>query len=128
MTRLNLSPLPRIYRDESALPQAGERVGFVDDDVVMALLAGPSTSRSSPVAEDLVLAADLDFAGWCLSTSLSPVMSEASLTVPESDIRRPAPPVLEEPGIGETYRGAHRWWLAALAGVLFTLLASFLLF
>ena len=55
-------------------------------------------------------------------------MPEERPVVRKPAIRRPAPPVLEEPGIGASHRGAHRWWLAALAGIMLTLLASLLLF
>ncbi len=131
MTRLNLRPLPSMQPDASACPQAVDRGGFVDDEVVMALVAGPNTSRHSADVADLALAADMDFAGWCLSTALPPV-TRASVEEPVGDSvaegRRPAPPTVGEPGIGESHRGGHRWWLAGLAGAVSTLMFVVLLF
>jgi hypothetical protein len=96
--------------------------GFVDESVILALLSGPVVSRRRPDPGHLVLAADeLDFAGWRLSPGLPRHTTEAA------PVRRPAPPVLEEPGLGEPHHGAHRWWLAGLAGVLSTLVVSLLL-
>lgn len=100
-----------------------EREGFVDEAVVMALMTGPLPSRSVAFPEDLALSADdLDFAGWRLSPTL-PRVSEVTRDIP----RRASPPFIEEPGIGAPHLGAHRWWLAGLAGVLSTLLFSVLL-
>jgi hypothetical protein len=131
MQPLRLRPLPALRPNESGISSGLERDGFVDDDVALAIVAGPVSSRFTPVHTDLALTAeDLDFAGW----QIFPAPSAATIparTVPEDaappPLRRPAEPSLEEPGIGMCHRGSHRWWLAGLAGFVFTLLASVLL-
>lgn len=129
MTRLNLSPLPSLRSDGDSRGTVSSKDGFVDDSVVMALVAGPSIHRGISDQSDLALAADhLDFAGWCLSHS-SPVPVSAPRRPVPSDcaITRPTPPVSDEPGLGEPHRGHHRWWLAGLAGAVSTMLFSVLL-
>ena len=94
----------------------------MDESVVLSLLKGPVSHRSQACAADLALAADdMDFAGWCLSSTLPSRATEAPA-------RRPTPPALEESGIGPPHTGSHRWWLAGVAGAFSTLLASLLLF
>lgn len=119
-----LSPLPRQNSDVDRGESDLQRDGFVDDEVILALVAGPSASRPQANPQDLALAADeMDFAGWSLPAELPlpPVTSE-TLTQ-----RRAAPPELEEPGIGEPHRGSHRWWLAGLAGALSTMIFTMVL-
>ena len=125
-TRLTMLPSQR-YDNPSEMPVM-ERDGFVDDAVVLALLAGPIQTRQLADSGDLVLSADdMDFAGWELSRSLPRHATEAVYRPKENAIRRAAPPELEEPGLGEPHRGNHRWWLAGLAGALSTMLFSVLL-
>lgn len=130
MNRLNLSPFPSLRSDEASSIPRIEKDGFVDDDVVLALVAGTSPSRSSADPGDLALAADdMDFAGWCLPgrmRSPAPELKELK-GAPYEFTRRPAPPQQEEPGLGEPHHGSHRWWLAGLAGALSTMLFSVLL-
>lgn len=119
-----MCPLPRLSQDAaSATPPARE--GFVDDEVVLALVAGRREDRAMPDTGDLALAVDEDFAGWCLETSSFSYPRRPAAS--SEEIRRPAPPVLE-PGLGEPHQGAHRWWIAGFAGALCTLLFSTLLF
>jgi hypothetical protein len=126
--KLTILPSPRQCEDDSL--QVMERDGFVDEQAVLELLAGPIPSRSVADSRDLILSVDdMDFAGWRLSPtlparSIEPV-SVVSKTKPID--RRPAPPVLDEPGLGAPHRGSHRWWLAGLAGALSTMLFSLLL-
>ena len=120
MTRLHLSPLPSVRFDEDSSVPVIEREGFVDEALVLALVAGPITQRPLPEAAELALAADdMDFAGWCLPS--------AKRNPSELSAKRPTPPVQEEPGLGEPHRGNHRWWRGGLAGVMSTLLFSALL-
>ena len=131
MQPLLLRPLPALRPDESGSSPVFHRDGFVDDDVVLAIVAGPVGTRSLPVHTDLALTAeDLDFAGWQLPPAASankiPTHPAPQAAAPPP-LRRPAEPSLEEPGIGMCHRGSHRWWLAGLAGFVFTLLASALL-
>jgi hypothetical protein len=105
-----------------------EREGFVDEAVVLALINGPRQLRSAACHEDLALAADdLDFAGWQLPNNPPARVAETPLRVTPAISRRATPPVLVESGIGEPHHGAHRWWLAGLAGAFSTMLFSLLL-
>jgi hypothetical protein len=122
MHALPLSPFPSLRQADSQGFAAPMEDGYVDESVVLALLNGPVVSRRMPDPGHLVLAADeMDFAGWRLSPGLPRHSTE------KAPVRRPAPPVLEEPGLGEPHHGTHRWWLAGLAGVLSTLVISLLL-
>lgn len=119
-----LSPLPRLNSDEDSREIEAQRDGFVDDAVIWALVAGPSASRPTGNAVDLALTADdMDFAGWSLSPSLPRHLVKAAVPA----VRRPAPPELDEPGIGEPHSGSHRWWLAGLAGALSTMIFTLVL-
>ena len=105
-----------------------EREGFVDEAVVYALVSGPQSSRGMPYRGDLALAVDdMDFAGWQLSSSTPIRSAEVPPQVIDAIVRRAAPPVIAEPGLGLPHRGSHRWWLAGLAGALSTMLFSVLL-
>ncbi len=128
MHPLHLSPLPSPRNEDEFLALQIERGGFVDEDVITALVTGPQSTRSTPYPDDLILSVDdMDFAGW----QLSPVGHSRGAEVPpqviNAIIRRATPPVIDEPGIGTPHTGNHRWWLAGLAGVLSTLLFSLLL-
>lgn len=132
MSPLALNPIPSQRADSPADSRPVAADGFVDDDVVHALLTGPVSPRNGAIPSDLVLAADMDFAGWCLSGARSPVPESRSIPqtpAPEEETpRRPAPPAIDdESGIGSPYDGKHRWWLAGLAGALSTMLFSLLL-
>lgn len=119
-----LSPLPRQNSDGGPRPSDLQNDGFVDDEVILALVAGPSATRPQGNPLDLVLAADeMDFAGW----SLPAEPTNRSVWVDNTPQRRAAPPELEEPGIGEPHRGSHRWWLAGLAGALSTMIFTLVL-
>ena len=126
MEPLTLSPLPILRTEDESGLRMIEREGFVDEALVSALMLGPlSTSRQSPHPADLALAADdLDFAGWQLSPQPRRIEIPAE---DEKPLRRPAPPRVEEPGLGSPHSGSHRWWLAGLAGILSTMLFSLLL-
>jgi len=124
MKSLPISALPSLRTEEPASERIMERDGFVDDSVVLAMLAGPGMARQNIVPQDLALSADdMDFAGWCLSAALPAHATRA----PMETTRRPAPPEFDEPGLSEPHQGSHRWWLAGLAGALSTLLFSLLL-
>lgn len=127
MTCLDLSPLPSPRNEADSHWRGAERCGFVDDEVVLALVTGRVEARDLRHAGLVLAADDLDFAGWDLAarpSDASPV--EGELTVAGTK-RRAMPPVLHESGLGEPYRGDHRWWLAGLAGVACTLLFLLLL-
>lgn len=127
MNSPKLAILPSLRLDNDSCSATADLEGFVDDEVVMALLTGPLPQRSAPRPEDLILSADdMDFAGWCLSPKL-PARSTLPAEAPLPVDRRAAEPVLDEPGLGIPHSGNHRWWIAGLAGALSTLLISLLL-
>ncbi|MEX1114022.1 MAG: hypothetical protein WEB53_02155 [Akkermansiaceae bacterium] len=128
MNSLRLSPLPSIRAEGDSDSRRFERDGFVDEAVVAAMACHREIGlRKVANLEDLVLAADdLDFAGWQLPAAV-PVQNVARHTPMGIPLRRPAPPVVDEPGLGQPHSGSHRWWFAGLAGILSTMLFSLLL-
>lgn len=101
---------------------------FVDDQVVLSLVAGTQVPRPTIPRSDLALSSDdTDFAGWSIPTPHPRRQPAVPVDEFNPQLRRPALPVLEEPGIGEPHRGSHRWWIAGLAGALSTMLFSLLL-
>jgi hypothetical protein len=129
MNPLGVSPLPSTRTEDETGSFLLERDGFVDEDVVTALVSAPHHPvRATGYHEDLALSADdMDFAGWRLSKETTPRRPEVPPQVIEAILRRAAPPAIREPGIGVSHTGSHRWWLAGLAGVLSTMLFSLLL-
>ena len=128
MNPLRLSPLPSLPSDDASAISAAERDSFVDDAVVLSLVAGRTVTRQFATTADLILAADdMDFAGWSLPPAAAAPLKDTTPAPPQTTTRRPAEPVLEESGIGASHRGSHRWWLAGLAGAISTLLFSVLL-
>ena len=124
MTALHLRPFPSLHSDDVSKSTIADKDGFVDEAVVRSLVSGPICRREIPISAELALAVDdMDFAGWCLPQTQSTTQSKTA-ALPQA---RPAPPVHDEPGLGDPHRGNHRWWLAGLAGALSTLLFSMLL-
>ncbi len=126
MNPLRLSPLPVLRAHDEVGSLMIETEGFVDEAAVAEMVFGPiSKSRQVPYPQDLALAADdLDFAGWQLAPSPRPCLIEPSA---EASARRPAPPEIDQPELGQPYNGSHRWWLAGLAGLFSTMLFYLLL-
>lgn len=127
MIHLDLRPIPRFDSEDVALSNDEDECGFVDDEVAMALVAGPRISQHTIQSGDVALAADLDFAGWCLSSSLPPASLPPATEPPAARTtdwpnRRPNPPSLAKFSISESHGGGHRWWLAGLAGALSAML------
>jgi hypothetical protein len=122
MQPLKLSPLPCAIPPEEIPSTIRSECGFVDEAVVRALMAGPvfSPRLECERPEVAVKGTALDFAGWSLPTT--PMAAVA----PENT-RRPTPPVLAEPGLGEPHRGPHRWWLAGMAGATCSFLFAMLI-
>ncbi len=103
-----------------------EREGFVDEEVVANIIAAPHSRRASGQPDDLALAADdMDFAGWNLPAFVrtGPPEILAEPTAPVAG-RLPAPPVPPWRREAPVPAAGRRWWLAALAGVIATLLVS----
>jgi hypothetical protein len=133
---LPLAPLPHIVSN----PPCGAGLpfvqGFVDEAVIDRMLAHTAAAerlhavRTTPVHEDLVLSSgDEDYAGWhggirprlAAQPSFSLPLSLVADT-PACQPRRATPPEIAEPGIEPSYHSGHRWWLAAAAGAVSSLL------
>lgn len=128
MNKLKLSMLPSLRYDEVTGRPVKEPEDFVDDQVVLSLVAGTQVQRPIIPRSDLALSSDdTDFAGWSIPNPHPRLQTAAPLDALNPQPRRPALPVLEEPGLGEPHRGNHRWWIAGLAGALSTMLFSLLL-
>ena len=134
MNSLRLSPLPSTRPSDESSSLTMEREGFVYEAAVTALITGSNPGsnpgRTTAYPEDLALAADdLDFAGWQLPATQAarPRTAEIPPHVIDAIVRRAAPPLVAESGIGPPHHGTHRWWLAGLAGVLSTMLFTLLL-
>jgi hypothetical protein len=128
MNKLKLSMLPSLRYDEVTGRPVKEPEDFVDDEVVLSLVAGTPMARPTIPRSDLALSSDdSDFAGWSIPTPLPRRQPVLPLDALDPQVRRPALPVIEEPGLGEPHRGSHRWWIAGLAGALSTMLFSLLL-
>jgi hypothetical protein len=116
------SPLPSATPAEKTPAVIHSGHGFVDEEVVRALMAGPAFT---PALEDERTKADgkgttLDFAGWNLP-------AQALVSDNTDSTRRPDPPLLADAGLGEPHPGPHRWWLASMAGATCSLLLTALL-
>lgn len=131
MDTLSLSPLPSEFSKNAKGYQRIRNEGFVDESVVLALLAKDTFERVYPKPEEMVLSSSPDdFAGWALPVE-SPfrrmVEVEAAAEnrpMPDGEIRHAAAPMLpgklesSEPGISEPHRGNHRWWLFGVSGAM----------
>lgn len=105
--------------------------GFVDEEVVRALLAGMPVKRVVAYQQDLILSAnDNDFAGWQLQAAPSRVEDAPPLDLPSTPAaasapppaaagpRRATPPSIEFASLKAPETKSHGRWLAALAGAL----------
>lgn len=139
-----MSPLPVPKADDdgsfSRIP-AGDC--FVADDMVEAVVLGNVTVWQRVVdTEQLALAAQDDFAGWCLpverqwDTPFAARATPGAMQVPQPPAlpfrfeptarcepakRRATPPSIEdilEAGFGKQSSSGHRWWIPGLAAVM----------
>ena len=116
-----LAPLPSLRPKEAMDSLRMETEGFVDEEIVRALICGPQVARAIARPADLALSSgDEDFAGW-----------HAPLAAIVDDIP-PAPPrtvqtrlIEEKPEPPHSNR--HRRWVAATAAILSTLSLACLL-
>jgi hypothetical protein len=128
MEILPLAPLPI---DDSAAARGYRRVqneGFVDEAVVLSMIARGAYERVYVQPEEMVLSSsEEDYAGWALPVA-SPFRSmmhwEKTMAAAAAPVKVPAAPSLDgirklaEPGLAEPYRGTHRWWLFGATGAL----------
>lgn len=129
MNPLQQSASPRQRLAETSNLQSMEPDGFVDDEVVFALIAGRSQPRVMADSQDLVLPAeDIDFAGWTMPAPLPSRFTPPIVSPPESHERRPEPPKMQKAPAPPRTQSIGRWWFACLIGTLFTLSLAALLY
>lgn len=129
MNSFKQSAIPRQRLAEKLNLKAMEPDGFVDDEVVLALIAGPSRSRATADSKDLVLAADdMDFAGWIMPEPLPSRFTPPIVSETEIHERRAEPPTWNKAPAPRRKQAAGRWLLAGLIGTIFTLSLAALLF
>lgn len=126
MDNLPLTPLPSETSDDAKGYRRVFSDGFVDESVVLSVIAKGPYERVYAKPEDMVLSSNEDdYAGWALPVP-SPFRTLLGVANPEptTDTKLPAPPSLKgirkfsEAGLDEPHRGNHRWWLFALSGVM----------
>lgn len=132
---LPLAPLPHALSDPDSAVDRPFMQGFVDEAVIDRILANTPAAgrlqpgRTAPVHEDLVLSSgDDDYAGWhggiCPRMAARPTFSlplSVAAISHQPHPRRATPPEILEPGLDPAYRSGHRWWLAAAAGAVASL-------
>lgn len=126
MDTLTLTPLPSEIPDDTKGYRRTYNEGFVDETVVLSVIARGAYEQVYVKPEDMVLSSsEDDFAGWSLPVP-SPFRNLLSVQnpAPTAQPRLPAAPSLDgmrkfsEPGIEEPHRGSHRWWVFALSGAM----------
>lgn len=125
METLPLAPLPSEYHEKKRSRDYCISESFIDEAVVLGVIAKGPYERVYVKPEDMVLASsEDDFAGWAL-----PVDSPFRTMIARSDakqdrpVRVPTPPAARvdssiEEGISEPYRGGHRWWMFGVSGAM----------
>ncbi|MBG7607167.1 MAG: hypothetical protein IZT59_03925 [Verrucomicrobia bacterium] len=126
MDTLPLPPLPSDTQEDAKGYRRAFSDGFVDESVVLSVIAKGSYERVFVKPEDMALSSsEDDYAGWSLPVP-SPFRSLLDIENPEPapEPKRPAAPSLDgilkfsEPGIAEPHRGNHRWRLFAISGAM----------
>ncbi|MGJ8642696.1 MAG: hypothetical protein ACSHX9_04745 [Luteolibacter sp.] len=125
METLPLAPLPSDYHEQKRSREYCGSESFIDEAVVLGVIAKGPYDRVYVKPEDMVLASNEDdYAGWAL-----PVDSPFRKMVDESGEKKdrsgrvPVPPAAQldssfEEGISEPYRGGHRWWMFGASGAM----------
>ena len=125
METLPLAPLPPQNLEKTRSREYCGSESFVDEAVVLGVIAKGAYDRVYAKPEDMVLASsEDDFAGWALPVA-SPFRKMASKSngLQEREVRLPAPPTpradaAAEAGISDPYSGGHRWWMAGVSGAM----------
>jgi hypothetical protein len=129
MATLDLRPLP-VPTDSGDPPTGGVELrsqAFVDDLVVMRLVAGEPSSPPPAQQTFVVPGTEDDFAGWHPPGSPPRAALVSSGRVPGREVRVAPSPDEAEPGIGHGSPSGRGWWLAGLAGAFSALVFSVLL-
>ncbi|MDP4624342.1 MAG: hypothetical protein NWT08_04295 [Akkermansiaceae bacterium] len=125
METLPLAPLPSENHEKKRSREYCGSECFIDEAVVLGVIARGTYDRVYVKSEDMVLASNEDdYAGWALPVA-SPfrnMLSEGKVSK-ERPTRLPAPPVRQydpstEAGLSEPYRGGHRWWMFGISGAM----------
>lgn len=125
METLPLAPLPLQYHEKKRSRQYCGNESFIDEAVVLGVIARGAYDRVYVKPEDMVLASsEDDYAGWALPVD-SPFRNMVANSGEASNrpVRVPAPPAARlvsgiEEGISEPYRGGHRWWMFGISGAM----------
>lgn len=125
METLPLAPLPSDYHEKKRSREYCGSESFIDEAVVLGVIAKGPYDRVYVKPEDMVLASsEDDYAGWALpvASPFRKMVSESGENI-DQPVRVPAPPSAPldssfEAGISEPYRGGHRWWMFGISGAM----------
>ena len=127
MNALPLAPLPTDVSPEAEMEKRERERSFVDEEVVLSVIARGAYVRPLVQPEGLVLSSNEDdYAGWSIPVA-SPFRDLLHIEVapqPTQSTKRPAPPLLNqarenhEAGLSAPHQGGHRWWMFGLSGAL----------
>lgn len=128
MEILPLAPLPSEMSDAARRYRRVQNEGFVDEAVVLSVIAKGAYQRVYVKPEEMVFSSsEDDYAGWALpvaSPFRSLKLAEETAAAAAPARKLPAAPSLDgvgklrEPGLSEPYTGTHRWWLFGVSGAL----------
>lgn len=123
MESLPLTPLPSEESHDAKDYRRVQNEGFVDESVVLSVIAKGPYERVFVKPEDMVLSSSTDdFAGWALPIA-SPFRDFLDVKNPSPTAAPRVPAELQvacnhdsaELGLAEPHRGSHRWWLLGLS-------------
>lgn len=126
MEHIPLSPFHCEKSEEATGYRRFRNESFVDEAVVLSVIAKGTYDRGYARSEEMVLSSSVeDFAGWALPVA-SPFrgIADTPVTFFTHPARLPATPSPEglrkfsEPGLSEPHRGNHRWWLFGVSGAI----------
>lgn len=121
-----LTPLPSEISEDAKGYRRVFSEGFVDESVVLSVIAKGPYERVYVKPEEMVLSSsEDDYAGWSLPVP-SPFRTFLEVSNPQApaEAKLPAPPSLNgirkfsEPGLEEPHCGNHRWWIFAMSGAM----------
>lgn len=137
METLPLAPLPSENHEERRSRQYCGSESFIDEAVVLGVIARGVYDRAYVKPEGMVLSSsEEDYAGWALpvASPFRQMIAEPTESAEHQDrpLKRPAPPVAKRPamtesGISEPHRGGHRWWVFGLSGAMVCSILSLML-
>jgi hypothetical protein len=126
MNSSSLTPLPFENSDEAMGYRRVVTEGFVDESVVLAVIAKGTYERIYVQHEAMVLSSSGDdYAGWALPVP-SPFRDLLDVKTPAAPAEQRLPGAPEtnasrefyEPGLADPHNGTHRWWLFGVSGAM----------